>query len=288
MKKILVLLLAVLLLAGCAQSSSEAKISNPDEVIFSSSKTTYTKGDLNGNLKSYNYSSYILIDMLNKIAVLKGYDLEKYKQDAKEYVQDMIDNGYEYYIDYQGGRDIVEKSYTVNYIIDELAKEEALKTYDEAVADDSPIKAQIAYFPDLDSINKAIEDINDGNTFDTAVLNNGYELDATPHVYIESDETLPLEVKTYISETSTTGLSGVITTSTVTTDADGNSVDTPRYYLVDILDTNPNNFKDEYLAKLTENVDFQTIINNVFAQYDIEFFDQDTYNLMSSTYEALK
>ena len=93
MKKFLLSLSLLMMLCACS-NASDVKVSNGDEVIWSSSKETYTSQDLFDDMKKNDYSSKIVTSILNKTAVLDGIDTTSTDEELSE--------GYDYYVETLG------------------------------------------------------------------------------------------------------------------------------------------------------------------------------------------
>ena len=70
-----------------------------------------------------------------------------------------------------------------------------------------------------------IDEFNNGATFDMAALNNNSQEAAMERVYTDTDSSLVFEVKEYLNNTDTLGVSSIITSTSTTTDTQGNSTD---------------------------------------------------------------
>lgn len=286
MKKILVVLLTLIALTACS-SKGYSSITNSDDVIFKGPDGKYTKAELYRSLKVVSEQP-IVDDIVKKIATIEKVDFDQIDVEVEEEVQTVIDQGYEFYIQYYyGSIDTYKEIVKSAKLYEALKKNYAAEKYDETVVVDTPVKMQVAYFETEEECDNAIKDIGSGSTFDTAVLNNGFAGDPQVKVYLDSDD-LPIQVKTYVKEAKETGLSNKIVTTTTSTDADGKEVITSRYYLVNIVDKDVNNYKDEYITIKVSDVEDATLINYLFSKYDVKFYDQDLYEIMSKAYEVLK
>lgn len=286
MKKILVVLLTLIALTACS-SKGYSSITNSDDVIFKGPDGQYTKAELYKSLKVVSEQP-IVDDIVKKIATIEKVDFDQIDVEVEEEVQTVIDQGYEFYIQYYyGSIDTYKEIVKSAKLYEALKKNYAAEKYDETVVVDTPVKMQVAYFETEEECDNAIKDIGSGSTFDTAVLNNGFAGDPQVKVYLDSDD-LPIQVKTYVKEAKETGLSNKIVTTTTSTDADGKEVITSRYYLVNIVDKDVNNYKDEYITIKVSDVEDATLINYLFSKYDVKFYDQDLYEIMSKAYEVLK
>jgi hypothetical protein len=121
-----------------------------------------------------------------------------------------------------------------------------------------------------------------------AAANNNSINTPSTSVYSDSDQTLVYEVKDYLNTTDKNGLSTIIVNTSTSTDADGNTVESNTYYVLNIESRNPEDFKDEYIELKAAETETDTVRNHFMSTHEIKFYDQDLYELMSSTYEVLK
>lgn len=288
MKKILICLLLCVTLFGC--SSNTAKLQDGSEVIWKSKTKKYTKNDLFNDMKGSDYSSVLLIDMIEKIGEKEGIDTATFRSEAEAEIQDMKNQGYESYIAYYYGS---EENYIQNSIIskiyNKLLEIEATNNFQEYIDKFVPYKAQIVYFSDEATANKFIEQVNNNEgEFEELATNNGYSLSASEQIYTDSSD-VPVEVKEAILSMKDGDLSSIITSSTYQTSSDGESTITPRYYVIKLISKDANNFKDEFIEELKNSLLDQTEVTNKYIEkYDIRMHDQASYDYMHANFEAVK
>ena len=286
MKKLLVIL-SLLLLCACSAGKTSS-ISNGNDVLFTGPGVSYTKQNLYESLKVSSVDA-LVNNIVNNIAKKQNVDFEAIEKEAQEMIDEYIANGYEsYIIAYYGSTDLFKKNYVDGRIVEELSKNYVTENYDEMVSNDIPVKMQIASFLEMSDAEKFLNDINNGSTFDTAALNNNTQSEPISSVYTDTDTSLAIEVKEYLNSNTNLGVSPIITSTVSSTDAQGNATETSTYYVVNVESRNHADFKDEYIALAAQNVDSETLYENLFGKYDIKFFDQDVYNLITSKYEVLK
>lgn len=282
MKKILITLFALFMLVGCS-SKGYSQITNGDEILFKGPNTTYTKSELYKTLKKASEES-IENDIINKIAKNMNLDLSGVEQEADEMLELYKSMGYESAIlAYYGSDEAFKQMYINDGIMSLLTGSYVDEKYDELIKEDKPVKLQLASFDNEESANKLIEDVNNGSTFDMAAANNGYSQDTSASVYIDSDD-LIIEIKQYLNETETTGLSSIITS----TNLDSTSTSTNTYYVLNIISRDAKEFLDDYKGVKKETLSTSVVKNWLFENHDIEFYDQDIYEMMKATYEVLK
>lgn len=286
MKKILITLFALLMLVGCS-SKGYSEITNGDEVLFKGPNTTYTKAELYKTLKKASEES-IENDIINKIATNMNLDLSGVEAEAEEMLELYKSMGYESaIIAYYGSDDAFKQMYINDGIMTLLTGAYVDENYDKLINEDKPVKMQLASFDNEEAANKVIEDVNNGSTFDMAAANNGYATETNAAIYIDSDD-LVLEVKEYLNSTNNTGISSIITATNSSTDANGNITSTNTYYVLNIVSRNAQDFLDDYKAVKQETMSTTTVKNWLFENHNIEFYDQDIYEMMKATYEVLK
>ncbi len=280
MKKVITLLFALLLLVGCS-SKGYSKLSDGSEVIFTGpNNESFTKNDLYESLKISSVDA-VENDILDKIAESEELDLTDVEAEADELVEMYQQLGYEtYIIQYYGSIEAFKKYYISSGILTLLTNRYVEENYEIFKASDKPVKMKMASFETEEIANKVIEEVNNGSTFEMACANNGYTSEVSEAIYLDSDSDLDYNVKDYLNSTDTTGLSTVIES-----DSDD---DTHVYYVLDITDRDVDNFKDEYITEKVADCDSDDVKNYMFNKHDIEFYDQDIYELMKSEYEVFE
>lgn len=287
MKKLLTVLFALLLLVGCS-NAGYSKVSNGEEVLFKGPKTTFTKADLYNVLKISSEDA-ITKDIITTIAKNLKIDLTDIEAQADDSLKMYEEMGYEYYIIYYyGSLDAYKQQYIYSGIVTELSKIYVNDKFDTLVETDKPVKMKMAYFYEEEAAKKALDAINNGTSFEMACTNNGYDQQIAEAIYTDSDDMLAYEVKQYLTDTDKLGLSSIITASTSSQDADGNIVTNNTYYLLDVTDRDVNNFKDDYIATVLEDVKEEDVVAYMLEKHQIEFYDQDIYKLMSKAHEVLQ
>ena len=289
MKKILIVCFALLLLAGCSDKSHYSYLSDGNEVLFEGPDTSYTKDDLYKSLK-VSGSEIISTDILNKIAShIDSIDMEELESQADELIEMYTSMGYEsYIIASYGSLEAYRNSYLSSLILNELAKEYVKDDFDNIVAAKRPVKMQIATFSVLEDAEKCIEDVKNGTTFDTAAVNNNSSSSPESSIYTDDDTSLIYEVKEYLNSNDQVGISSIITTSAPSTDEDGNAIELNTYYVVNVESRNVEDFKDEAIDRIAYDISSEDVRDYFFTKHNIEFFDQDLYQSMTSAFEVLK
>jgi len=284
MKKLLLALVVLLTLSAC-QSAGYSKVSEGETVLFTG-KTAFTKNDLYKKLKVTGEEAMENI-IIEKIAEIEGVDVEEEKQALLDELQ--ASGYYDYYIAYYFGTEEALINYFYNdMVITALEKKDAESNYEAKVEEYTPVKMMVATFEDSETANKVIEAVKAGKTMGEACIENGYTYEPTSSVYLDNDDTLTMEVKAYLSETDVVGISDVITSSTTSTDADGNEVQVADYYVLFIESRNADDFKEDFLNTVVNEYNADNFKNELFAKHEVKFYDQDLYEIMSNANEAFK
>lgn len=290
MKKVIAILSCLFILTACG-SAHYTTLSESDTPIFTRPDgTSYTSQDLYEDMKNSDVTDILKMRIINKLAEYEGVDVESIKTEMTEQVNELVESGYESFItSYFGGVENYINSSVSSKALDELSKLLIENDFDKYVEDYAPYKAEIVYFSDKDLAQAVIDAVNnEENTFEYACTENGYDDEVTETLYTDSDSDLPVEVKDYVLNTDKTGLSDIIEVSTTITDSDGNSTVNMRYYIVNLISKNVEDFKDEFISKITSDIDSDTTINSLLEKYGIDVHDQRVYELLTEEYEAVK
>ncbi len=290
MKKILTILFALMLIAGCSSANHYSSISDGNDVIFTGpNNVSFTKNDLYKSLK-LSGTETIATDIIDNIALAnESVNLEELEKEADDIIAQYKELGYEdYIIASYGSLDAYKKSYLSVLLEEELNKIYATENYDELLAEKKPVKLQMASFKSEEDAQKCIEDTNNGSTFDMAAANNNSQGTAESKIYTDDDTSYVYEVKEYINSTDTVGLSTIITHAATGTDSEGNTVEDNTYYVLNIESRNSEEFKDDLIEQFAANADQNAVREYFLKKNDIKFYDQDLYQQMTSKFEVLK
>lgn len=285
MKKIILLIVLMFVITGCGKS--DANISNPDGEIWISNDAKFTNKQLYATLKNLDYTGFIVKNAINYVSEKEEINVDEIKTNAETTVQQLIDQGMEAYIYYYGynSMDDYKESMILDSIITELKTKYANGSYEDLKNEYKPYKAEIIYFDDIDKAQNVVNSVKDGShTFVFAAEENGYTEQVNQQIYSDSSD-LPVEVKELILNSDFVGVSDVVNSSTYTNDADGNQTITPRYYVVNVISRNADDFKEDFIQYLNSDV-LQTkdIVNFYLKKYKFKVYDQRTYELLNTNY----
>ena len=241
-------------------------------------------------MKNNDVTDLLKINLIKQLANFEGIDMEEIANSVEEQTNGMIDAGYETFItSYYGTVDNYKKSYIANEALTRLIKAEVEANFETYKEDYNPYKAQIVKFDTKEAAQAVIDAVkNSENTFEYACTENGYTEEVTEKVYSDKSNDLPAEVKEYVLNAKENGLSGVIEVTTAINDSEGNSSVNNTYYLVNLTSKNVEDFRDEFVTLVSENIDKDTIINKLLEKYNLEVHDQRIYELLKAQYEAVK
>ena len=290
MKKVLLVLVCLLALTACG-SNHYSNVSEGTEVIYKDAEgNSFTKADLYETMKNNDVTDLLKINLIKKLANYEGIDMEEIANSVEEQTNGMIDAGYETFItSYYGTVDNYKKSYIANEALTRLIKAEVEANFETYKEDYNPYKAQIVKFDTKEAAQAVIDAVkNSENTFEYVCTENGYTEEVTEKVYSDKSNDLPAEVKEYVLNAKENGLSGVIEVTTAINDSEGNSSVNNTYYIVNLTSKNVEDFRDEFVTLVSENIDKDTIINKLLEKYNLEVHDQRIYELLKAQYEAVK
>ena len=288
MKKGLTIILTALLLSACSSKNIYSYLSNGDDPIFTGPNVTYTYNDLYKSLK-VSSGDEIENQILLSIADTYEIDREELENQAQEAIDLYVSLGYEEYLtSYYGSLDAYKEIYVSNLILNELSKIYVEENYTALKESDLPVKMQLASFDTQEDAQKCVDDFNGGSTFDMAAINNNSLNTPQSTVYVDSDSSLVYEIKEYLNSTDTTGISSIITATSMSKDDDGNDVESHTYYVLNVESRDADEFKEDYINVAAANASLETVNKYFLTSHELEFFDQDIYELMSGNYEELK
>ena len=290
MKKILIVL-SLILLSACS-TNHYSKVSDGENVLFSSNdgNISFTKQDLYETMKSNDVAELLKIRIIEKLAIIEGIDVDSIKSEVEESVNQMVEAGYEsFIISYYGSVENYKNSSISNAALVDLCENEVNNNFEQYVSDNDPYKAEIVYFDTKEAAEAVLDAVNNNeNTFEYACSENGYSSEVTETLYTDTDSDLPVDVKEWVLNTSEPTLSDIIEVSTTVNDSDGNSTVNTRYYLVNLISKNVEDFKEEFVSNIVSTMDKDTVINSLLEKHSISIHDQRIYELLKEEYEAIK
>ncbi len=286
MKKLIVLL-CLILLSGCAAKTS---VSDPSASIISGDGVSLSKQAFFEKLKNNDYTQIIVNNLFKDLATLENIDENTINEQAEaslEEVKEQYGSSYDMVASYYGGEDVLLESFKIDAIAGILADSYFDANKEELLEEYKPVKAKIIYLDTREKAEAMIEEIENGTSYEMAAAHQGYGSEVEEKVYTDKSD-ISLEVKSVLQSADEPMLSNVILSVVSATDSEGNTTSEDRYYVADITNVDPTTFMDEFYDSLASEIDTADILNYYMVKYDIEVYDQRTYELMSKTYEEFK
>lgn len=287
MKKILVALLALLMLAGC--SSEVTSVSDPDTVIISGDGVNYTKQDLFIDMKNGDITSILIADLTERIAGFEEIDMTEVEREVSSYFEELrttYGDQYESMMDYYGGEESFRETMVSSYTLDALVEKYCDYHYDELVTEYVPVLVKMQSFDDEEAATKMIADINGGMTFEEACTEAGIDAVAGETVYTTASD-IDEQLKNWFKDCEVGLTQTPVVVMTDSTDSEGVVTTTNTYYVIDVIANDANDFKEEFYRTIASDITTETVFNYYFEKYTIEVYDQDIYELLSKKYEGI-
>ncbi len=276
MKKLLCVCAAALLFTVSGCSDATTSVSDGSQALITIGDTKITKQDIYTGLKTQGAVNVIInrvtqiiceneIPLTDEMTEEARSTMESFKQYVGEDNWDEFikSNGYGSEEEYFNDRVVL--SARAGHITDKYLEEEWATVVDTY----KPRQVQIFMSEDEETATKALEEIQGGKEV--------------------KDVVTELGGKTYTGETQTltsaSGLSSNVWNNIVTAESGTvvdqvlYSLDLSGYYVVKVIDADPENFKDEAISALSSSTDVQ---NEAFAyflkKYNFGIYDIDVYN----------
>lgn len=281
MKKILILLVGLLVLAGCS-ASGETYISDSKN-LFTIGNTTINTKDLYEVLKRNDGGNQVIKDSQNILT--ENTELtEDMKTEADERWNQLISMyGEEFILSYSGFD--TKEEYLEKTVYPELKMISVLK----ALIKENMSEVETTYVPRLIKImnytdketaesaynalttdGKSVEEVV--KEFPASETYNGKET-----VYLKGiDTNIPADVSSYIESATLPGLSTIqeVTVNQITS-----------YYIIQVLETAPANFEAQILDSMLSN---ESIVNNylglLFRENNFKVYDESLHTALQKNY----
>lgn len=272
MKKLLVSLLALLMLAGC--SDARAMIST-DEEIFSVGNEKVTSKRLFDVMKLSDGGMTVVKSAQNKITEnvadedVKA-EADKRLEEIKEVFGDQLEERLK-----QSGYESVDAfmSQTVypELKMTHLLKEKMVTDFEALTTENAPRKARILQLENQEKADEALEKIKAGENFDDIAKDykvTGSPYDGSAKVHLLKSVQYPQEVADALKNATEPTLSGVLS------DASDDSK-----YIVQIIEIDASRYQDETIEAFVGSKDIvnkylaQLFVDNVFKIYDKDVYD---------------
>lgn len=278
MKKLLVSLLALLMLAGC--SDARAMIST-DEEIFSVGNEKVTSKRLFDVMKLSDGGMTVVKSAQNKITEnvadedVKA-EADKRLEEIKEVFGDQLEERLK-----QSGYESVDAfmSQTVypELKMTHLLKEKMVTDFEALTTENAPRKARILQLDNQEKADEALEKIKAGENFDDIAKDykvTGSPYDGSAKVHLLKSVQYPQEVADALKNATEPTLSGVLS------DASDDSK-----YIVQIIEIDASRYQDETIEAFVGSKD---IVNKYLAQLFVDngfkIYDKDVYDAVAEKF----
>lgn len=278
MKKLLVSLLALLMLAGC--SDARAMIST-DEEIFSVGNEKVTSKRLFDVMKLSDGGMTVVKSAQNKITEnvadedVKA-EADKRLEEIKEVFGDQLEERLK-----QSGYESVDAfmSQTVypELKMTHLLKEKMVADFEALTTENAPRKARILQLENQEKADEAFEKIKAGENFDDIAKDykvTGSPYDGSAKVHLLKSVQYPQEVADALKNATEPTLSGVLS------DASDDSK-----YIVQIIEIDASRYQDETIEAFVGSKD---IVNKYLAQLFVDngfkIYDKDVYDAVAEKF----
>lgn len=278
MKKLLVSLLALLMLAGC--SDARAMIST-DEEIFSVGNEKVTSKRLFDVMKLSDGGMTVVKSAQNKITEnvadedVKA-EADKRLEEIKEVFGDQLEERLK-----QSGYESVDAfmSQTVypELKMTHLLKEKMVTDFEALTTENAPRKARILQLENQEKADEALEKIKAGENFDDIAKDykvTGSPYDGSAKVHLLKSVQYPQEVADALKNATEPTLSGVLS------DASDDSK-----YIVQIIEIDASRYQDETIEAFVGSRD---IVNKYLAQLFVDngfkIYDKDVYDAVAEKF----
>ncbi len=288
MKKILAVLFALVLLAGCG-SNAQTMVSDPDTVIISGNDITYTKQDLFNDLKKNDVTSVIRADLTNRIAGFEEIDMDEVTTKVNDYFEELktqYADSYDSMLSYYGGEESFRKTIESSYTLDALLKKYCDYNLDSLVSEYTPVLAKMQSFSTQEEAQAMIDNIQNGMSFDDACTEAGITTLPTETVYLSTSD-IDTQLIDYLSDSAVGVSEYPVVVLTDSTNDNGEVATTETYYVIETINRDVEEFKDEFYSAIGSEIDTTDVFNYYFNKYNIEVYDQDVYEALSSQYEGI-
>jgi len=284
MKKILAL---GLLICICACSSTQSlTVSNSEDAIFTYGEVTYTKQDLFDAMRSNDYSSTLLSLMSSSFVNKEGITQEELNALVDEELASYKESYGEYYemmVSYYGGEEAMKENLSQNVALTKLVELYAEQNIETVAEEYKPLKAIILSFENEEEA----KDVYTKLTTDKKELKEAlgeYTYGGSTDSTLYTDKS---SLDTGLKEALIGGAAGDYQyLATTTTDSSTNE-EKNVYYIYKITDTDVKSFQDEFIEYYISITSDTTKIYNYFiTKYNITMHDQNSYDLLSETYEV--
>ncbi|MCF0111989.1 MAG: hypothetical protein HUJ58_08800 [Erysipelotrichaceae bacterium] len=285
MKKVLLVAVCALMLLGCEDASAKLKSGNDAVVTLGGSKVT--KNQMYEILRTQDAGE-------TAVTLAKNYILEKEIENTDEIetkaqeelasVKEALGENWELYLSYYGYAS--EEDCYQNDILPSVKEQFLLNKYVEEQWEDLkvywyPTKVKMIETESADDANAALTEVKEGAEFETVAAKYTTKsddlYDGAEHLVSRADQdTLPSMVISFLRENTSPTVSAVL-----------NSNDLTKFYVVQVIACNPDQYKEEAVELISSQDDLSDeAMAYYFKKYNFHVYDISLLNDMKSNYPS--
>lgn len=280
-------LAALTLLAGCGDAT--ATVSDKNSALITIGKTKVTKGDVYNQILSADSGATVISDATKTILDSEVEVTDAMKKEAQDKVDSykaQFGDSFELYLSYLGYKDETElyNSVVDNARMTALTDKYIDDNWDSLVTKYTPVKAKVILleaknYASADAAYKAataaLQEIKDGADFAaTATKYKSTDTLAKESLYTRETEDLDYNVLQFITTATGPTLSTVIANE-----------DVSGYYIVQLTNINPMQFKDDFVSYLKGLSDTaNTVYSYYFTKHGFVVYDITVYKQIQENY----
>lgn len=278
MKKLLLALTALLVLAGCA--NKEASTSS-NEVIFKVGSKTVNQEQLFHVMKSSDAGKTAIReaqDLITKdvtdedIADEVAELLAKQKEDLKDqFLEEVQKLGYETEEDY------VENNLKPYARLRHFLETDLNENFKRLAQDLIPRKIKVLQIKDKENLDKAKEMLADKSSLEdiAKALDEDVTQKGVKTLELMSQSKLPQDVIDFLKENNEPAVSEVLETGT----------DKDQYYIAELVSADVATFKDDVIEKiLSDNTLTQKELGRIYKENNFKVYDEGIYNALKKSH----
>lgn len=286
MKKLSVILLAALLLicTGCSSADGHTNVSNPKEAVITVGSHDYTREAFYQGMIASNGDSMIIQKLVSMIYADKvNEDDSEVIQKAEDDANELLEIAGEYlsfYLYYYAGVSTIDqyKEVMVYYNkLDAIADLYIDEHFDELLAENPAKLVRAIEFYEKEEAEEALTQLKSGADFESVAETGTTYFSTEAFALTDKNTSDDTALVSAVKEAEGIGYLDVISSS-----------DESYYFVVEILDTDVNNFKDDYKdALINDAVVSEDVILPYYAKEgNFKIYDEDMYNSFKENYPA--
>lgn len=277
MKKILLSLCALLLLAGC--TDAHAKLKDANTALITIGDTTITKGDIYSSMIQQG-SGYVALSaatqailekevpITDEITAEATKSLETYKATYGDSLEAALQS-----YGYKDVDDFYNNSLVLSAQLTKLTKKYVNENFDALVTKYEPRQATVLTFGTEEDAKNAKAELESGVDAMTVASNYNSSSAGSPRI-ITTDTDLDVSVKSFIQNATAPGISDVII-----------GTDVENFYIVNVNEIDPNNIKEDVITVFANMASTATDSDKFYFQkYGFKIYDRELYDNIKTNY----